>query len=79
GVASGFGYFVVLSNTFYPIWWPFHNDLSAFLLIFYATIRLTVPIRLPYLFSSMPLLHIAIFLPTEDPKRLQFLLQSTVH
>jgi hypothetical protein len=39
-VASCFGYFVVVSNTFYPIWWPFHNDLSTFLQIFYATVRL---------------------------------------
>jgi retron-type reverse transcriptase len=38
-VASGFGYFVVVSNTFYPIWRPFHNDLSTFLLIFFATVR----------------------------------------
>jgi hypothetical protein len=38
-VASGFGYFVVVSNAFYPIWWPFHNDLNTFLLIFFATVR----------------------------------------
>jgi putative transposase len=40
-VASGFGYFVVVPNTFYPIWWPFHNDLSPFRLIFSATTRFT--------------------------------------
>jgi len=38
-VASSFGYFVVVANTFYPIWWPFHNDLCPFLLRFYATTR----------------------------------------
>jgi hypothetical protein len=38
-VASGFGYFVGVSNAFYPIWWPFHNDLNLFFLIFYATVR----------------------------------------
>jgi myo-inositol-1-phosphate synthase len=38
-VASGFGYFVVVSNAFYPIWWPFHNDLSLFFIIFFATAR----------------------------------------
>jgi thiol peroxidase len=41
-VASSFGYFVVVANTFYPIWWPFHNDSCPFLLRFYATTRFTV-------------------------------------
>jgi hypothetical protein len=40
-VASCFGYFAVVPNTFYPIWWPFHNDLNTFLPIFYATVTLT--------------------------------------
>jgi len=44
-VASCFGYFVVVPTTFYPIWWPFHNDLNTFLPIFYATIRLNKEIN----------------------------------
>jgi hypothetical protein len=38
-MASGFGYFVVVSDAFYPNWWPFHNDSSLFLIIFFATAR----------------------------------------